>query len=187
MDQRVGPAVTFGLLAAWALNDIEELATMDRFTRERLPVLRARFPRVPERIWGSMAEVDGRRFAVAVGVMGAIVAAAAADGHRTGGRSPFYRATLDGFGLHGLVHLAQAAASRGYTPGVLTSPTVVVPFTLWARTRLRRAGALPPPRARDAAYGLALAGAAAVVSHTVARRLTARTGRRPVPGRSHRP
>lgn len=48
---------------------------------------------------------------------------------------------------------------------------LVVPFTLWARGRLRRAGVLRPARARDVAQGLALAGAATAASHAVARRI----------------
>ncbi|MGW0392689.1 HXXEE domain-containing protein [Streptomyces sp. NPDC003042] len=162
---------TFGLLAAWTVHDLEEVATMARWSRSRVPVLRSRHPRVPDRIWRGVTDVDSREFATAVGLMGLVVATAAADGYRTGGRSAFYRAALDGFGLHGLVHLAQAAATRGYTPGVVTSPLVVVPFTLWARGRLRRAGVLRPARARDLARGLGLAAAATAGAHAVARRI----------------
>ncbi|WP_406365314.1 HXXEE domain-containing protein [Streptomyces sp. NBC_01546] len=164
-------AVTVGLLAAWAVHDLEEVATMARWSRTRVPALRERHPRVPDRVWRRLEAVDGREFATAVGVMGIVVAAAAADGYRTGGRSAFYQASLNGFGLHGLVHLAQAAATRGYTPGVVTSPLVVVPFTLWARGRLRHAGVLRPARARDAVAGLALAGAATAAAHAVSRRI----------------
>ncbi|WP_405699826.1 HXXEE domain-containing protein [Streptomyces sp. NBC_00069] len=165
-------AVTgLGLLAAWAVHDLEEVATMGRWSRTRVPVLRERHPRVPDRIWDRLGSTDGREFARAVGVMGLVVAAAAADGYRTGGRSAFYQTSLNAFGLHGLVHLAQAAATRGYTPGAATSPLVVVPFTLWARGRLRRAGVLRPARARDAVQGLALAAAAAAGAQAVARRL----------------
>ncbi|MFB6821139.1 HXXEE domain-containing protein [Streptomyces virginiae] len=164
-------AVTSGLFAAWAVHDLEEMATVARWTRTRVPALRERHPGVPDRVWRSLEAVDGREFATAVAVMGLVVAAASADGYRTGGRSAFYQASLNGFGLHGLVHIAQAAATRGYTPGVVTSPLLVVPFTLWARGRLRRAGVLRPTRARDIVSGLALAGAATVVSHAVARRI----------------
>ncbi|MFJ8015610.1 HXXEE domain-containing protein [Streptomyces sp. NPDC096339] len=164
-------AATLGLLAAWAVHDLEEVATMGRWSRTRVPVLRARHPRVPDRIWRTLEGVDGRRFATAVGFMGLVVTAAAADGYRTGGRSAFYQDSLNGFGLHGLVHLAQAAATRGYTPGVVTSPLLVIPFTLWARGRLRRAGVLRPTRPRDLARGLAVAGAAAVAVQAAARRI----------------
>ncbi|ORV08573.1 HXXEE domain-containing protein [Mycobacterium celatum] len=50
------------------------------------------------------------------------------------------QATLLGFGVHGVGHLALTAANRGYTPGVVTAPTVVIPFSLWACQSLARAG-----------------------------------------------
>ncbi|MFD7510212.1 HXXEE domain-containing protein [Streptomyces sp. NPDC059853] len=168
-------AVTLGLLGAWIVHDIEELVMVPRWTREKVPGLRERFPEVPEAVWRRLAAAgDGRTFALAVGGVGLVVAAAAADGRRTGGRSGFYQSALIGFGLHGGVHLAQAAAVRGYTPGSATAPLVVIPFTVWARRRLRRAGVLRPARARDAAWGLALAGAVTAGAHAVAGRLAAR-------------
>jgi hypothetical protein len=168
----VGGAVTLGLLAAWALHDIEELATMPGWWRRNLPALRERFPAVPEAVWRRAGSVDGREFAVAVGAMAVIVASASAAGRLTEGRSAAYQTALNAFGLHGLVHLAQAGLVRGCPPGSATSAVLVVPFTLWARHRLRRAGVLGPTRPRDLAWGLGLAGAATVLSHTVARRLT---------------
>ncbi|NBE53746.1 HXXEE domain-containing protein [Streptomyces boluensis] len=165
--------VTLGLFAAWALHDLEELATVPRWTRTQVPELRRRFPQVPERLWRSLEGLQGREFATAVGAMAVVFAAAAADGHRTGGRSAFYQTVLNGFGLHGLVHIGQAAVVRGYTPGSVTSPLLVVPFTLWARGRLRRAGVLRPTRARDAALSLALAGVAAAGAHAAARKVLA--------------
>ncbi|OEJ94186.1 HXXEE domain-containing protein [Streptomyces thermolilacinus] len=168
----VQKAVTYGLFAVWAVHDAGEVAFGPRWPRERLPELRERFPAVPGRVWKAAEGVDEREFAAAVAVMGAIVGAAAVAGARTGGRSGFYQGALTGFGLHGLVHMAQAAAVRGYTPGSVTAPLVVVPFTLWARGRLRRAGALRPARARDAVAGLALATGATILSHTVARKIT---------------
>jgi Protein of unknown function with HXXEE motif len=142
-----------------------------RWTRAQVPELRRRFPQVPDRIWQRLESIEGPEFATAVAGMAVVVAAAAADGHCSGGRSAFYQAALNGFGLHGLVHLAQAAVVRGYTPGSVTAPLVVVPFTLWARGRLRRAGVLRPTRPRDAVAGLALAAAATAGSHVLARRL----------------
>ena len=170
-DDRLNATVTYGLLAAWALHDLEELATGPRWIRGNVPVLRERFPQVPERLWRAVATVDEREFTAAVGAMALIVGAASVAGHRTGGRSAFYQGAVDGFGLHGLVHIAQAAALRGYTPGSVTSPLIVVPFALWARGRLRRAGVLRPARARDAAAGLAMAAGATAIAHLVARRI----------------
>ncbi|TPQ19828.1 HXXEE domain-containing protein [Streptomyces sporangiiformans] len=173
-DERIGAAATFGLLAAWALHDTEELVALPRWLRRNVPALRERFPAVPEAVWRRAESVDEREFAVAVAVMAAIVTAASTAGRLTGGRSAFYQSALNGFGLHGLVHLAQAAAVRGYTPGSATSPLLVIPFTLWARGRLRRAGVLRPTSPRDAALGLAAAAAATVASHAVARRVLGR-------------
>ncbi|WP_346163754.1 HXXEE domain-containing protein [Streptomyces bangladeshensis] len=164
-------AVTWGLLAAWAVHDTEEVVMVQRWLRTRLPELRGRFPGVPEPVWRGLAGMDRRRFGTAVAAMGVVVAAAAADGWRTGGRSAVYRTALNGFGAHGLVHLAQAAAVRGYTPGSATTPLVVLPFTLWARARLRRAGLLRPTRPRDVVQGLAFAAAATAGSHAIAHRL----------------
>ncbi|MFI6007276.1 HXXEE domain-containing protein [Streptomyces sp. NPDC051243] len=170
----VGAGVTLGFLAAWAAHDAEEVALLPRWARSQVPELRERFPRVPKRIWRRLECVDEREFATAVAAMAVVVAAAAAEGYRTGGRSAFYQGALNGFGLHGLVHLAQAAVVRGFTPGSATSPLVVVPFTLWARGRLRRAGVLRPARARDIAQGLALAAAATAGTHVLARRAVSR-------------
>lgn len=133
---RVPAGVTWGLLAAWAVHDAEELATMARWMREARPWLAERYPRVP---WERL-EVSQRHASVAIALMGGVVAGTAAVGARTGGRSRAFQAVLAGFGAHGVVHLAQAAAVRGYTPGSVTAPLVVLPFTAWAWRRLRAAG-----------------------------------------------
>ncbi|MFE5598978.1 HXXEE domain-containing protein [Streptomyces coelicoflavus] len=178
-DEAVEGAVTLGLLAAWALHDLEELATVPGWWRRNLPALRERYPGVPEAVWRRAGSLDGREFAVAVGAMAAVVASASVAGRLTGGRSATYQTALNAFGLHGLVHLAQAGLVRGYTPGAATSPLIVVPFTLWARHRLRRAGVLRATRPRDLAVGLGFAGAATVGAHAVARRLRGATAARP--------
>ncbi|MFH8581758.1 HXXEE domain-containing protein [Streptomyces zaomyceticus] len=171
---RSNSLATYGLFLAWAVHDAEELALGPRWLRENVPLLRERFPGVPETVWKAAESVDEREFALAVGVMAAFVGAASVAGARTGGRSAFYQGALNGFGLHGLVHLAQAAVVRGVTPGSVTSPLVVVPFTLWARGRLRRAGVLRPSGAGGVVAGLGVAAAATVVAHAVARRLAPR-------------
>ncbi|MFJ9820411.1 HXXEE domain-containing protein [Streptomyces sp. NPDC101151] len=170
----VGASVTLGLLAAWAVHDTEELVMVPRWVRTRVPELRKDFPGVPEAVWRRLESVDAREFTTAVAAMAVVVGAAAAEGHRTGGRSALYRTALNAFGLHGVVHLVQAAAFRGYTPGSATTPLVVIPFTLWARGRLRRAGVLRPGRPRDALQGLAFAAAATVGTHALARRAARR-------------
>lgn len=155
--------MTWGLLAAWVVHDIEELATMSSWTRRQ--------PRVPT--------VTPAESAVAIGVVGAVMAAAAADGARTGGRSRFFQTALSGFGLHALTHLGASALVRGYTPGILTTPTVVVPYSLWAWRRLRREGVWEGGGAGAVAWFPVAVGAA----HLVAR--MCRTSSRRRAGTSH--
>ncbi|MFF7725794.1 HXXEE domain-containing protein [Streptomyces sp. NPDC008001] len=159
--------VSWGLFAAWAANDIEEIFTMAPWSRAAVPRLKARFPSVPDRVWSRM-EVTQPHASTAIGLMALLMAAAAAEGARTRGQSVVFRTVLTGFGLHGLVHMAQAAAYRGYTPGVATSPTVVIPYSIWALTHLRRAG-IPPV---SPALSLALFPVTAGAVHALAQRLT---------------
>ncbi|WP_336210502.1 HXXEE domain-containing protein [Nonomuraea sp. LPB2021202275-12-8] len=133
---RVPATVTWGLLAAWAVHDAEELATMARWTRSARPRLEQRFPGVP---WQRL-EVSQRHVNVAIGLMGGVIAAASAAGARSGGRSPAFQSVLLAFGAHGAMHLAQGAVTRGYTPGLVTAPVVVIPFSVWAWRRLKAAG-----------------------------------------------
>ncbi|MFB7169176.1 HXXEE domain-containing protein [Streptomyces sp. NPDC056242] len=86
----VGASVTLGLLAAWAVHDAEEVVMVPRWARDRVPELRGRFPRVPDQIGRQLESIDEREFASAVAGMPVVVAAAAVDGYRTGGRSAFY-------------------------------------------------------------------------------------------------
>lgn len=175
--QRDLPAtVTWGLLAAWAIHDSEEFLTMGGWLDRVRPRLRARFPRVPERVWDRMRVGPGQA-RIAIGAMGVVMTAAAASGARTGGRSRFYQAALAGFGLHAGVHVAQAVATRGYTPGVVTAPLVAAPFVLWAWRRLGAAGVPRDGRAAVAAGALLLP-AAAVACHAVAGVLARPSGER---------
>ncbi|WLQ33201.1 HXXEE domain-containing protein [Streptomyces castrisilvae] len=163
----VSGAVTWGLLAAWAANDLEEIVTMAGWLRTARPKLKERLPWVPGRVW-ERTDLSQREVNAAIGLMGGIVAAAAADGARTGGRSPFFRTVLAGFGLHGVAHIAQSAAYGGYTPGVATSPTVVIPYSLWALRRLRAAG-IGAGGGRAAATGLMFLPVAVAGVHAAAR------------------
>ncbi|AMD87317.1 hypothetical protein AXF14_06620 [Actinomyces radicidentis] len=129
-----------GLLAAWAVNDVEELLTM----REDSAALLARAPRwipVPD---GLRAHgLTQRHVNASIAAMGALIAAASADGVRSRGQSVLFQSTLLGFGLHGFGHLVQAAVGRRWTTGARTSPTVVIPYWLWASRVLRRQGVDP--------------------------------------------
>ncbi|WP_460083407.1 HXXEE domain-containing protein, partial [Streptomyces variabilis] len=111
------------------MHDLVELATVPGSLRRNTNGLRKRFPQVPEEVWRRVETMSAAEFASAVGVMGAVVGTAAAAGRLTGRRSWFCRSALTGFGPHGVMHLAQAAAARGHTPGSVTSPLVVLPFS----------------------------------------------------------
>nr|CAQ52630.1 putative integral membrane protein [Streptomyces violaceoruber] len=151
---RARAAATWGLFAAWSLHEAEEAAVMADWLRRNLPRLRERLPSVPEETWARLErDMTPERVRTAIGLMGLVMAAAAVDGGRTGGRSRLYQAALAGYGWHGVIHLGQTLALRGYTPGVATTPVVVLPFSLWAWRELTRSGA-------DARLGRATAGAA---------------------------
>ena len=100
--------------------------------------------------------------AVAVGLVGAGVAVVTRSGwrHRDGdlGLLP---AALAAFAAHGVTHLLGSAALRAYTPGVLTVPLVVAPWSAWAGWTLRRSGTRVP--APGELLGAAAATAALVV------------------------
>ena len=152
-DRSITPlprSVTWGLLAAWAVHDAEELWTMAGWADRARPRLERTLPGVPARFWDGLS-VSRPHAAVAIGLVGAFVGAAAARGARTGGASPLFQATLAGFGWHAVPHAASAVVTRGYTPGVLTAPTVVAPFAVWAWSRLRGAGVPVAPVPRSAA------------------------------------
>lgn len=128
-------SVTWGLLGAWAVHDLEELLTMPAASRRIAARLKARHPQVPDRVWERL-EVSPAHAGVAIAVMGGFMTVAAAAGARSGGRSGLYQAALAGFGWHSVTHLAQAAVLRTYTPGLVTAPLVVAPFSVWAWRRL---------------------------------------------------
>lgn len=138
---------TAGLFFAWLVHDVEEFFTMRETSRKFMAQLPERVPVPPE--WRESG-LPQRHVAVGMSTMGLLMAAAAADGHRTGGRSAFYQTVLLGFGLHGIGHVGAAVAARGYVSGVVTSPTVVIPFWLGA-TRYLDAHGVPARRSLPAA------------------------------------
>lgn len=140
-EAEVPAAATWGLLVAFLVHDAEELATMSRWSVRRYERIRARHPGLSPKLL-SMLRMSPAHATTAIGIMGGVVAVASAAGARTRGRSAFYQTVLAGFGLHSLTHVGQSALERDYTPGVVTAPLVVAPFSCWAWSRLRRAGAL---------------------------------------------
>ena len=157
---------TTGLFAAWLAHDLEELATMSDNSR----ILATRLPGwVPVPTSVRDHGLTNRYVASAVAAVGPVVAAAALRGNRTQGRSAFYQNALLGFGLHGLGHISMSLLSRGYTSGVATSPTIVIPFWLWATRTVNHAGV---PNQRRVPAAIALAAGSVAGGHLVAALLT---------------
>jgi hypothetical protein len=141
---------TAGLFVAWMLHDLEELATMSDNSRaiaRRLP----HWIPVPASI--RQRGLTKHYLRVGIPAVGLVVAAASLRGARTHGRSAFFQNALLGFGLHGLGHIGMSLLARGYTSGVATGPTVVVPFWLWA-TRTLEKGGVPNRRSLPRAMAL---------------------------------
>jgi hypothetical protein len=141
---------TTGLFVAWLVHDVEELATMSANSR----ALARRLPDwVP--VAASVRERGFTQRYVATGIraVGVVIAAASVRGYRTRGRSALYQNVLLGFGLHGLGHIGISLLARGYTSGVATAPTVVIPFWLWGSRALGNAG-VPNRRSLRAAIAL---------------------------------
>jgi hypothetical protein len=153
---------TAGLFVAWLINDLEELATMSSNSR----ALARRLPDwVPVPASVRQRGLTPRYVATGVPAVGLVVAAASVRGYRTQGRSAFYQNALLGFGLHGLGHIAISLLARGYTSGVATAPTVVVPFWLWATRVLVQVGV---PKRRSVPTALALVAGSLVGGHLAA-------------------
>ena len=148
---------TGGLFFAWLAHDLEELVTMAPAQAAGLRV--PAWVPVPA-AWRARG-MGQHHVNVAVTLMGLVVAAGAIDGWRTSGRGWFYQNSLEAFGLHGFGHMAASLATRGYTSGVVTSPTIVIPAWLWA-TRTLRARGVPDRRSRVAALALAASTLAAL-------------------------
>jgi hypothetical protein len=111
---------------------------------------------------------------VSAGVAGAT--AAALRGHPR----PFL-AALAAYSLHGLTHLGLSALLRGYTPGIATVPLVVVPYSVWAWSVLRRGGVDAAQVRRSAVTGTALLPPLLVGAHALGRLLGPSGLRRPAP------
>jgi len=171
--------VTWGLFLAWLLHDIEELITTPGWGRRNVPRLRRLYPWAPDRLWSRM-DTSRSHVTIAITIVGLFMLAAAAAGASSAGASWFYQAALIGFGIHGIGHLAMSALAHSYTPGVLTTPIIVLPFSLWAWRTLDQAGAVTAP-AWNLLLALALLPAVVLAAHAVATVMlsTLRTTRRP--------
>jgi len=154
-EQRVPSTVTWGLLAAWVVHDLEEILAFGPWQRAGgFRAMRRRLPFVPAGVFDAAETITPRRYAVAVGLVGSVVAVASARGTATGGRSALFQGLVTGFGLHAATHVAWSTAAGGNTPGIVTTPTIVAPYSWWARRRLRQAGLAAPVSPSEAAMSV---------------------------------
>jgi hypothetical protein len=128
---------TAGLFVAWMVHDLEELAAMSANARALMPRLPDWIP-VPASVRGR--GLTARHVATAISAVGLVMAAETVRGYRTRGRSALYQNALLAFGLHGLGHIGMSVLALGYTSGVATSLTIIVPFWLWATRALEQSG-----------------------------------------------
>ncbi|NLE78596.1 MAG: HXXEE domain-containing protein [Rhodococcus sp.] len=147
----------WGLLGTWALHDLEEWFTVAPFVYDRMRRAGVTPPAM------RTLEVHER---TAIVVMALVVGAATWRGHRTNGESPFFRSAVAGYGLHGFSHLAASVAVGGYSPGVVTAPTLVIPYAAAAWREFGR-GETPRHTGRAVRWAPVTVGAALGVSHLV--------------------
>lgn len=137
--KNVPVGVTAGLFGAWLVHDAEEWFTMAPWSRENTDKIVRALPVSPP--WGSggMSDVQAHS---GIAAMGAVILAASAMGVKSRGRSGFFQTAFLAFGLHSLSHLGASTLFRGYTPGAITAPIVVLPYWVWGWRKLNGAGVL---------------------------------------------
>lgn len=135
LDDRKRWLVPLSLAVSFLANDGEELATLV----PTLPDTLARLPLdkpLPKWVY----EVDQVHINTGITMMGALCTASVVDGVRTRGRGALYQDFQWAFGMHGLGHIAAALVTKGYSTGIATSPTVVLPQFGFSLRELRAAG-----------------------------------------------
>jgi hypothetical protein len=158
-------AISWGLFAAWAVHDAEEVLTATSWSRQTTARLRAED--WPSWIVDS-ATVSTTQFALAAAIVGVAVLLLARHGARSGARSGVFQAGVLVFGWHGLVHVGQAVLLRGYVPGLVGAVLVVIPYSVWA---WRATGAIPG-RHRPSVAVVAGVAVAAIVLTVIAQALS---------------
>jgi hypothetical protein len=178
----VNKSLAWGLFGAWAIHDAEEWLTIGAWRARQTTRVG------PRGIGRRLSSVSVWHFRAAISMMSVLVAAVAAQGARTNGRSLLFQAGLAGFGLHGFGHIGFSVATRSYTPGVVTAQLVVIPFSGWAwsqlgQQRIRHSTPATVAAAVPVTAGaLAVAHAAAAMMSIIARRPASRTSAIPVGG-----
>lgn len=171
VDRRLRRAVVLTFPVAFALHDLEEVLTAAAWGRNAPSRVRKRFPRVPPRLAESLAVTTPQMVtAVSVVTAGVFVTTAIAWRRIDDDLGPL-PAVLTAYTAHGGTHLLQTVVLGEYTPGVLTVPLVIAPYSVWAWQTLRRAGVRRrrSELRRDAALGGIAAIGLALTGHAVGR------------------
>lgn len=132
---------------AFMCHDLEEIVFVERFLRRNGDRIRRRVPAPLVGAFERRAHMRTDEFAVAVGAMLVLVSLVSVVGARAVGRglaAPVFVAAVFVFLLHALVHTAQSVVLRAYTPGVVTSWLVVIPYSAYALWRFDQASLYRP-------------------------------------------
>ncbi|WP_318569022.1 HXXEE domain-containing protein [Salinigranum marinum] len=129
------------LPVSWLVHDLEEIATIDRWSRRWGLRKSDDLTPLQRRLVGVLTSTR-RRFTVAVGFVGCVVVGATAAGtfDPNGPGILIYTTILGGYFLHSFVHVGQSIVFRGYTPGLATAISVVIPVSILLYWRLLSAG-----------------------------------------------
>lgn len=140
------------LFMGWLVHDIEEALAFPSTTAL-----------LAERTGIKTLAINHRQSATAIGLVGLVVGFSCWRGARTNGESRLFRAVTAGLEGHVFTHIAASLVTRGYTAGVVTAPTIMLPAARCARGGI-------PSSTRSSVEGAMLLVSAAVCAHVVARK-----------------
>jgi Protein of unknown function with HXXEE motif len=162
---------------AWALHDLEEVLTMGAWSGRAAERIHERFPRIPRPVVQAV-ETTPTQATVAVGVIGGIVTWSSLRALRSRSvDTGLFLPALAAYTGHAFTHLGESAVAGGYTPGAITSPLIVLPYSVWAWQTLRHAGLADRQRVlRAAGLGMALMAPAIFGAQALARLLVKARG-----------
>lgn len=150
LDKKLPIGVVMWLFpVVFIIHDAEEILTMESFLRSKLMGLH-----LPEAVSG-LLNVTTPEFIVGVLIILAAILAVtffAAKSPRPGLALDAYMFLILVFLANGFVHILQAFAFFPYTPGVITSIVVLIPFTLYAMHRTFQVS--PMSKKRLAAFAI---------------------------------
>jgi hypothetical protein len=120
--------VIWAFLVAFLIHDIEEIFTMERFTREN----QERFPRLLR----NLLAISTVQFTVAVVVLFVIGLLAAYLATQPQREMDVFIIVLAIFLVHVVGHIAFPIFFHRYTPGLVTAVVIVLPYSLYTFYRL---------------------------------------------------